>query len=90
MEISSFSQLFRKMITQEHMAGTEVWAVLIPQPVASALTPQLWYPRSMDTGQPVGCWESDGCWTNHIFGVRKKPRLTLPCDLMAQVRLEDR
>ena len=72
------------------MAGTKVWAVSIPQLVASAPTPQIWYPRSMDTGWPVGCWELDGCWKNCIFGVRKKPRLTLPCDLMAQVRLGER
>ena len=28
------------------------------------------------------CW-----WRNNIFGVRKKPRLTVLCDLRAQVRL---
>ena len=50
-------------------------AALLPQPVASALTPQIRYQKSVDRGWPVGCFKLDAWWRNHIFGVRRN-RLT--------------
>ena len=48
------------------------------------------YQKSIESGCPIGCWELGGWWKNHVFGVRKKPRLTLSYDVRAQVRLRER
>jgi len=65
-------------------------AFLIPQPVALALTPQIQYQKSVESGQPAGCWKMGGWCKNHVFSARKIPRLTFSCDLRAQVRLGER
>ena len=57
--------------------GSEVWVVWIPQSVASALTPQIWYPSSMDTGRPVGCWEWVVVEKPHIW-CQEKPQTHPP------------
>ena len=66
---------------------SEVRTILIPQPVESALTPQIQYQKSADCGSPVGCWEQlDGVCGETVFHVREKTRFTLPCDLRAHMR----
>ena len=39
----------------------------MPQPVASTLTPQIWYQKSISCGSPVGCWELDGVGGETIY-----------------------
>lgn len=87
-KFEEFSDLVRITITQGTWLASEVRTVSLHQPVESIV--HRWYQKSVDLGWHVGCWELDGCWKNHVFGVRKNPTVTHHCDVMAQVRLEDR
>ena len=63
----------------------------MPQPVASARTPQIQYQKSADCGSPIGYLESDGvCGETTYFLSGKKNRLTLPCDSTAHMTLRER
>ena len=70
--------------------ASEIWEVSICQPLASALTPQIWSQRSMDTGRPVGCGKLDCCLKNHICGVRKKTQTHSPLWLDGSGEAEER
>ena len=69
--------------------ASKVWAVLLPQPMASALTPQTRYQKSKYRGSllGVGKWMVGGKTTPLVSGEIDSPRFTLPCDVRAQVRL---
>ena len=71
-EFSSFSHLVRSMITREHMAGLWSQGILDTSTLALALTPQVWYQKSVDSGRLVGCWELGSWCKNHLFSARKK------------------
>ena len=87
-EISSFSHLVRSMITREHMAG--LWS----QGILDTSTCGIGNDSTDMVSEVNWQWGTHcvlgigwGWRRNHIFAVRKNPRLTLPCDLRAHMRL---
>ena len=62
----------------------------MPQPVASALTPQIWYQKSADCGSPTGYWESDGVCGETTYFLPGKKQTHPPCDLTAHMTLGER
>ena len=47
-------------VTWTTWLASDVRILLIPQPVALAMTPQIWSQKSIDSGAPTGYWELDG------------------------------
>ena len=47
-------------VTWTTWLASDVRILLIPQPVALAMTPQIWSQKSIDSGAPTGYWKLDG------------------------------